>query len=291
MPDYAGVAVGVIKELISVATTFIPQPKIDEKTILTDLEAAEINSERLKLVRVLMNEVKEDVKCSSCRTHIEKAEEELTYLEKEVPRIERVTALRTHLRDLLEEAQKEMKLSDDVEPLEPLLEEKTTSPSISKSASASIMSRDTTSHSTSNIIPNSEKVKSACVPCAIGHFTGSAKLLQEAVRFKKDGLSSPQVMDDIAEAIAEQNALERIDLTPAKIRDLPESEKEMANKALVKSRELRHKLETVENMDQLELYAAETEAFYKELNRGWLSKRLAKIEEKNKKSLSVEIAK
>lgn len=119
-----------------------------------------------------------------------------------------------------------------------------------------------------------EKVKSACVPCAIGHFSTSARLLNEAVRFKNDGLKSPQVLDDIAAALGEQNALERIDLTPEKIRELPEWEQDMAQEALDRSRELRHSLETVKNMDELQDMAADTEEFYKYLNREWQSKRI-----------------
>jgi len=119
-----------------------------------------------------------------------------------------------------------------------------------------------------------EGVKSACLPCAVGHFSTSATLLNEAVRFKKDGLASPQVLDDIAQAIGEQNALERIDLTPAKIGNLPDWEKGLANEALEKSRELRHKLESVQNMDELTEIAADTEEYFKYLNREWTSKRL-----------------
>jgi len=121
-----------------------------------------------------------------------------------------------------------------------------------------------------------EGVKSACVPCAIGHFSTSATLLNEAVRFKKDGLTSPQVLDDIAQTIGEQNALERIDLTPAKIQTLPDWEKEIAETALERSRELRHMLESVQSMEELQSMAAATEEFYKWLNREWTSKRLEK---------------
>jgi hypothetical protein len=117
-------------------------------------------------------------------------------------------------------------------------------------------------------------VARACVPCAIGHFSTSARLLNEAVRFKKDGLTSSQVLDDIAAALGEQNALERIDLTPEKMRRLPEWEREMATMALEKSRELRHRLESIQSMDELENLAADTEEFYKKLNREWASKRL-----------------
>jgi len=121
-----------------------------------------------------------------------------------------------------------------------------------------------------------ENIKSACVPCAIGHFSTSATLLNEAVRFKKDGLASPQVLDDIAGVIGEQNALERIDLTAAKIEMLPDWEKEIAETALERSRELRHMLESVQSMEELQSMAAATEEFYKWLNREWASKRLEK---------------
>lgn len=120
----------------------------------------------------------------------------------------------------------------------------------------------------------SKEVAKACVPCAIGHFAASATFLNEAVRFKKDGLTSPQVLDDIGGALGEQNALERIDLTPEKIRTLPDWEKEMANMASEKSRELRHKLESVQSMEELETIAADTQEFYMMLNREWASKRL-----------------
>ena len=117
-------------------------------------------------------------------------------------------------------------------------------------------------------------VASACVPCAVGHFATSARVLNEAVRFKKEGLTSSQILDDIAVVLGEQNACERIDLTPEKIETLPDWEKEMAGVALEKSRELRHRLEGIQSVDELDELAAGTEKFYKWLNREWLSKRL-----------------
>jgi hypothetical protein len=119
-----------------------------------------------------------------------------------------------------------------------------------------------------------QPVASACVPCAIGHFSTSARLLNEAVRFKKDGLTSPQILDDIAAVIGEQNALERIDLTPEKIEALPEWEKEQAQMALDKSRQLRHRLEAIQSIDELDELAADTEKLYKLLNRVWATKRI-----------------
>jgi len=65
-------------------------------------------------------------------------------------------------------------------------------------------------------------VATACVPCALGHFSTSSGLLNEIARFKGDGLTSHEVLDRVAACLAEQNALERVDLTPENIQALPE---------------------------------------------------------------------
>lgn len=123
---------------------------------------------------------------------------------------------------------------------------------------------------------STEGVKSACVPCSVGHFSTSSKLLNEAVRFAKDGLTSPQVLEDLASALGEQNALERIDLTPARIDTLPDWEKPLAEEALEKSRELRHRIESVQNIDELRSIAVDTENYFKHLNHEYASLRLEK---------------
>lgn len=123
-----------------------------------------------------------------------------------------------------------------------------------------------------------EEVKVGCNPCALGHWGTEVTLLNEAVRFKKDGLSSPQVIDDIGYAIGELNALERIDLTPEKIEALQDWEKPLAELAVEKSRETRHKLETVSSMDELAEIAAESSRFYKQMNRDWASKRISQCQ-------------
>jgi len=138
-------------------------------------------------------------------------------------------------------------------------------------------------------------VASACVPCAVGHFSTSAGVLNEAFRFRNEGLTSPQILDRIAKAIEEQNALERVDLTPEKMQKLQDWERSLAEEALTKSRELRHSLESLQSIEELESLAADTEEFYKKLNREWTTKRLLecptcqiKLEEPKPKKLKVE---
>lgn len=119
-----------------------------------------------------------------------------------------------------------------------------------------------------------QPVEVACVPCSVGHFSTSAGLLNEAIRFKKDGMRSREVLDRIAKVLEEQNSLERVDLTPEKLQSTPEWERALAEEALVESRRLRHKLEAIESIEQLEEIAATTETFYKDLSAAWFKQKL-----------------
>jgi len=122
-----------------------------------------------------------------------------------------------------------------------------------------------------------ESVATACVPCALGHFSTSAGLLNESVRFKEDGIDSIEIANRIAIVLKEQNALERVDLTPEKIRATPEWERGIAEEALKQSRSLRHRLETIETIGDLEQIAVDTEGYYRTLHGEWWRKRLSKL--------------
>jgi len=121
-----------------------------------------------------------------------------------------------------------------------------------------------------------ENIATACVPCALGHFSTSSGLLNECVRFKEDGIDSNEILDRVAKILAEQNALERVDLTPEMIQRSPEWERKLAERALAESRRLRHKLEGLESIEQLEEAAASTASFYRKLNREWFKERLTR---------------
>ena len=122
-----------------------------------------------------------------------------------------------------------------------------------------------------------ETVATACVPCALGHFSTSAGTLNEAVRFKEEGMASNEILDRIAIVLKEQNTLERIDLTPEKIQKTPDWERGIAEEALTRSRNLRHRLETIETIEDLEQVAADTDGYYRTLHREWWQKRLARL--------------
>jgi len=122
-----------------------------------------------------------------------------------------------------------------------------------------------------------ETVATACLPCALGHFSTSVGLLNEGVRFKGDGMASNEIADRIAKVLEEQNTLERVDLTPEKILKTPDWERSIAEEALTQSRNLRHHLETVQTVEELEQIAADTAGYYQSLHREWWKLRLAKL--------------
>jgi hypothetical protein len=122
-----------------------------------------------------------------------------------------------------------------------------------------------------------QDIATACVPCAIGHYAGAARLLNEAIRFRDEGIESNQVLDDIAGAIGELNAMERVDLTPERLQKTPEWERVIADEALRESRKLRHRLEGIRSMEEIEKAAADTESYYKKLNRQWYKGRFGKL--------------
>ena len=120
-------------------------------------------------------------------------------------------------------------------------------------------------------------IATACVACAVGHFSTSSGLLKEAVRFKDEGMSSNEIISRLAGTLEEQNALERVDLSPEKIRQLPAWEKQIAEEALRQSRQLRHRLETIRTTDELEQVAADTKTYYLDLSRDWYRGRFSNL--------------
>lgn len=118
-------------------------------------------------------------------------------------------------------------------------------------------------------------IKTGCVPCAIGHVSTCSGLLAESMRFvRSDGLDSNEVIDRISHCLEELNTMEREDLSPQKIHSLPPWEKELAVKALDRSRTTRHTLEGITSVDDLEAAAAGAQEFRQEISRDWFQHRL-----------------
>jgi len=62
-----------------------------------------LNTERIKVIKKLLTEVRKDTACPKCLEHVKKAEEEVDWLEQQVPQYERIARLRQSLRLLLDE--------------------------------------------------------------------------------------------------------------------------------------------------------------------------------------------
>lgn len=134
-----------------------------------------------------------------------------------------------------------------------------------------------------------EKIATGCLPCALGHFSTSSGLLNEAIRFKGEGMTSNEVLDRIAAALEQQNALEREDLSPVKIQDLPEWQRPIADEALSQSQRLRHRLEAIQSIDELEQIAADTKRYYIKLNRQWYKGRFGYLGEKKADAIAQRV--
>lgn len=108
----------------------------------------------------------------------------------------------------------------------------------------------------------------ACITCSDEHFSEVSGALNEAMRFARNkGIENDEVIKRIRHAREELNAMERFDLSPQQIINLPEIEKPVARWAVATSRELRHSLNTVKNSDDLEKVAAQASDAADELEK------------------------
>jgi len=128
-------------------------------------------------------------------------------------------------------------------------------------------------------------IEAGCVPCSLGHLGTCSGLLNEAMRFaRSDGIESNEVIDRVTHCLQELNSLEREDLSPEMIINLPPWEKELAIEALETSRATRHHLEAITTVNELEKAAANTQTANTKISRKWFKRKLSKMtpEEKTK---------
>jgi len=123
-----------------------------------------------------------------------------------------------------------------------------------------------------------QNIATGCVPCSIGHLGTCTGLLNEAMRFaRKDGVGSEEVIKRVNICLDELNALERVDLSPEQTNDLSDWEKELAVQALDLSRTVRHGLEGLSSLEDLEGIAAETQGKRQEIGKAWFQARLSRL--------------
>jgi len=114
--------------------------------------------------------------------------------------------------------------------------------------------------------------------CAIGHLGTCTGLLNEGMRFARhDGLNNIEVIDRMNKCLDELNAMERVDLDSEKIAYLPDNEKKLALTALEASRSIRHNIENISSVDELEKITAETQTVRMAIGRIYFQDKLSKM--------------
>ena len=133
-------------------------------------------------------------------------------------------------------------------------------------------------------------VKTGCIPCSIGHVGTCSGILNEAMRFaRKDGISSAEVIDRVNICLDELNALERIDLRPEMTNNLPEWEKGLAIEVLNTSRNLRHGLESLNSLNDLEILAGDTQSVRQKIGRTWFQEKIKRLRPEDQEKIEGEI--
>ena len=111
----------------------------------------------------------------------------------------------------------------------------------------------------------------ACLPCSRDHLSTSSSALSEGIRFARDkGVRAPEVLRRIRIALDELNAMERIDLAPDEIVKLKGAEKDLATWTLQQSRDLRHAITAIKDVETMEQAAAKAGTITEEfMSRLW----------------------
>jgi hypothetical protein len=128
----------------------------------------------------------------------------------------------------------------------------------------------------------------ACVPCVSDHFSTCAGLISdEAVRMaRRHGIEYQEVIQRVLACSDQLNAMERDDLAVDKIQGLPEWEKELAIYAQNKGAEIRHLLNNISSVEDLERAAIEIKQARNYIGSEWHKRRLASMGTEEMKSIA-----
>lgn len=106
----------------------------------------------------------------------------------------------------------------------------------------------------------------ACLRCWVNHLITVSGALSEALRFaRSEGIFSPEVIKRVKLSLEELDIGERIDASPEEILKLPANQKEIMDWLLPKARDLRHHIEEIRNVSDLEMAAAMAKTLSDEL--------------------------
>ncbi len=112
------------------------------------------------------------------------------------------------------------------------------------------------------------KAGTGCRSCTADHLATCAGSLAESLRFARgDGIQSTEVQERIALCAEELNIWERRDATPKSFVELPEQDKDFLRRWLPKGRGLRHQLNDIQTIEDLEKTAAHAQRLHLEARK------------------------
>lgn len=118
-------------------------------------------------------------------------------------------------------------------------------------------------------------IATGCIPCALGHVGTGSGLLNEAVRFAgNNDIADPEVIMRVNQTLDELNSMERVDLRPEMIVNLPTWERDLAEETLKMSRATRHDLEALSSTEDLKQIAAKVQKNRNDLGIRWYKEKL-----------------
>ncbi len=110
---------------------------------------------------------------------------------------------------------------------------------------------------TSAISQSSVSAGTACLPCSRDHLLTTSAAISEGIRFAREkGVRDHEVNRRIRIALQELDVMERIDLAPEETAKLRGAEKELADWTLGQSRDLRHAITAIKDIETMEQAAA-----------------------------------
>jgi len=115
----------------------------------------------------------------------------------------------------------------------------------------------------------------ACIPCVNNHFSTCAGLISdEGMRMALRGSNADEVIRRLNRCLDQLNAMEREDLAPEKVARLSPPEKEIAIYAQKESADIRHQIESIKTLDDLEPVAVHIIQARDEIGKRYFSLRL-----------------
>ena len=131
-----------------------------------------------------------------------------------------------------------------------------------------------------------------CVSCGNDHFSTAAGILEESLRFAREGgIEHPEVIKRISIAEDELNEFERIDGAAEEVVKLPPDEKELMDAMLKASREMRHMLKEIKDVPRLEKTTADMQKIKREFRGKVFKMSLAKMSPDNQEEIKIRARK